>query len=109
MKNISRKIKDLRVKKGYTLEELGDKINFNYSNLSKIERGIRPPTLELIEKLSEFYNVPLSYFFGEENPIPEELKKLGAEWVTVVEELKEKEITPEEIKAIIEILDRRKK
>ena len=49
MKNISKKIKDIRLKNGLTLEELGDRINFNYSNLSKIERGVRTPTLELLE------------------------------------------------------------
>lgn len=109
MKNISQKIKDLRHRKGYTLEELGEKINFNFSNLSKIERGLRSPTLELIEKLAEFYHVPLSYFFGEEQQMPDELKKMGAEWVAVVEKLNEKEFTPDEIEAIIEIAERFKK
>lgn len=106
MKNISEKIRDIRLKKGLTLEELGDKINFNYSNLSKIERGVRTPTLELLEKLAEFYDVPLSYFFGEEADIPDELKKYGVEWITFVEEMTEKNITPDEIKAIMEILNK---
>lgn len=106
MKNISEKIRDIRLKKGLTLEELGDKINFNYSNLSKIERGVRTPTLELLEKLAEFYDVPLSYFFGEEAKIPDELKKYGVEWITFVEEMTEKNITPDEIKAIMEILNK---
>lgn len=105
MRNISKKIKQLRVTKGHTLEELGEKINFNYSNLSKIERGIRPPTLELIEKLAEFYDVPLTYFFGEEKEIPEELKNLGIDWVTFVEDMEKKEITPDDIKAIMEIVN----
>lgn len=109
MKNISKKIRDIRMKKGYTLEELGSRINFNYSNLSKIERGVREPTLELIEKLSDFYDVPLTYFFGEEREIPEELKSLGAEWVAIIEEAKENNLTPEEIKAIIEIYAKARK
>lgn len=109
MKNISKKIREARVKKGLTLEELGEKINFNYSNLSKIERGVRSPTLELLEKLAEFYEVPLSYFFGEEIEVPDPLKKIGVEWVTFAEEMEEKEITPDDIKAIMEILNKIKK
>lgn len=108
MKNVSKKIKQLRDKRGYTLEELGDRINFNFSNLSKIERGVREPTLELLEKLADFYGVPLSYFFGEENAVPEELQKIGTEWVAVVEDLVEKNITPDEIKAVMDILDKMK-
>lgn len=106
MKNISKKIRDIRLKKGLTLEELGDRINFNYSNLSKIERGVRSPTLELLEKLAEFYDVPLTYFFGEVKDPSEHLKKMGADWVAFVEEMEEKEITPDEIKAIMEILNK---
>lgn len=106
MKDISKKIKELRIKHGYTLEELGEKLNFNYSNLSKIERGVRKPTLELMEQLAKLYDVPLSYFFGEEREVPEALKKIGVEWVTFIEEMEEKEITPEEIKAIIEIMNK---
>lgn len=109
MENISKKIKDIRIKNGLTLEELGEKINFNFSNLSKIERGLRSPTLELLEKLAEFYEVPLSYFFGEAIEVPDQLKKIGTEWITFVEEMEEKEITPSEIKAIMEILNKMKK
>lgn len=109
MKNISKKIKELRMKNGYTLEELGNRINFNYSNLSKVERGLRDPTLELLEKLSAFYDVPLSHFFGEELPIPDELKAHGIEWVRVVEEAEKKEITPDEIRAAIELINEMKK
>jgi transcriptional regulator with XRE-family HTH domain len=104
MKNISKKIKELRIKRSLTLEELGEKINFNYSNLSKIERGLRPPTLELIEKLSEFYNVPLVHFFGEEKAIPDELKKFNPEWVAFIEDMEEKDFTPDEITEIVKLV-----
>jgi transcriptional regulator with XRE-family HTH domain len=108
VRDISYKIRELRLKNGDTLEDLGNKLNFNFSNLSKIERGIRKPTIELIEQLSKLYDVPLSYFFGEKGEIPPELLKIGAEWVTFVEEMEEKRITPEEIKAILSIINKNK-
>jgi transcriptional regulator with XRE-family HTH domain len=109
LKDISKKIRDLRKQHKDTLEELGEKLNFNPSNLSKIERGIRKPTIELVEQLMKIYDVPLTYFFGEESEMQEELKDLGADWVAFVEEMEEKQITPDEIKAIMEILGKIKR
>lgn len=104
MKDVGKKIRDLRNKRGDSLEELGNKLNFNFSNLSKIERGVRKPTIELIEQIMDIYDVPLSYFFGEEKELPEELAKVGVEWIAFVEEMEDNQITPEEIKAILKII-----
>lgn len=109
MEHISKKIREIRTKNGDTLEELGEKLNFNPSNLSKIERGIRKPHIELVEQISKIYDIPLTYFFGEPQEVPEELKEIGAEWVSFVEEMEEKNITPEEIKAIIEVMNKMNK
>ncbi|WP_410255766.1 helix-turn-helix domain-containing protein [Bacillus cereus] len=48
------KIKELRKKNGDTLKSLAEKINYDYSNLSKIERGIYTPSLTLLKKLQIF-------------------------------------------------------
>jgi transcriptional regulator with XRE-family HTH domain len=61
------KIKLLRKENGDTLKELANKINYDYSNLSKIERGIYQPSLELLEKVADIYNVPMTYFFEKDN------------------------------------------
>ncbi len=119
MKGVGKKIREIRMKNKDTLEQLGKKLNFNYSNLSKIEREIRTPSIELIEEIARLYDVPLSYFFGEEQEIPKELKEIGVEWITVAEELKEKmtaeeaktiaALTPDEIKAVINLVSQMKK
>ncbi|WP_394139624.1 helix-turn-helix domain-containing protein [Cytobacillus oceanisediminis] len=104
MKGVGKKIRELRMKNGDTLEQLGTKLNFNYSNLSKIEREIRMPSVELIKEIAEIYDVQLSYFFGKEQEIPEELKKAGVEWITFIEDMEEQEISPEDIRTILEIV-----
>ncbi|MBF7150821.1 helix-turn-helix transcriptional regulator [Bacillus toyonensis] len=53
------KIKKIRKQHGDTLKELAKKINYDYSNLSKIERGIYAPSLNLMKKISNVYNVNL--------------------------------------------------
>ncbi|MEC2394042.1 transcriptional regulator [Bacillus thuringiensis serovar shandongiensis] len=54
-------IKKIRKQHGDTLKELAKKINYDYSNLSKIERGIYTPSLTLLNKISNIYNVDLHY------------------------------------------------
>ena len=59
---MSYKIKELRKKRGDTLKSLAQKLNYDFSNLSKIERGIHRPSLPLLEKIASVYNVGLDYF-----------------------------------------------
>lgn len=101
---IGDKIRNIRLKNNDSLEDLGKKLNFNFSNLSKIERGTRKASLELLEQIAKIYDVKLSYFFGEEGELPNELKEIGAEWVSFAKDMREQKITPEEIKAIIQVM-----
>ncbi|WP_369405466.1 helix-turn-helix domain-containing protein [Aneurinibacillus tyrosinisolvens] len=72
------RIKELRKKNGHTLKELAAKINYDYSNLSKVERGIYRPSLELIQKISDVYCVDIKTFFEEESEYsPTECDFLG--------------------------------
>ena len=94
-------VRKLRKEHGHTLKELSQKVNFDYSNLSKIERGERKPTLELLESLSNLYDVPMSYFFRER----EESKVIDAKWYTVIKESEDKGYTPEELEDIIKLVE----
>jgi transcriptional regulator with XRE-family HTH domain len=94
-------IRDLRKNNGHTLKELSKRVNFDYSNLSKIERGERKPTFELLESLSQLYDVPMSYFFRER----EESKVIDAKWYTVIKESEDKGYTPKELEDIIKLVE----
>lgn len=61
-KDIGKKIKELRLDRKYSLRFVGEKLGIDYSYLSKIEKGTMP-SLELLEKIAEFFNKDLSYFF----------------------------------------------
>ena len=81
------KIKALRKKHGDTLKELSRKINYDYSNLSKIERGIYQPSLELLKKISEVYSVAMNYFFEESDSYTPDEQNFIAELDICNEEL----------------------
>ena len=95
------RIRKLRKKHNHTLKDLGDRINFNYSNLSKIERGDRNPTYELIEQLAELYDVPMTYFFRDREILDDEDKK----WLTLRKESEDRGYGPEEIQQIIQFME----
>lgn len=103
------KIRDLREKHGDTLESAAKRLNISWSALGKVERGERKVTPDFLEEVANAYGVPLSYFFGIEKTVPEELKEIGVEWITFIEEMKDRELSPEEIKSIIEFVNNFKK
>lgn len=67
------KIKDIRKKNGDTLKNLAQKINYDYSNLSKIERGLYEPSLSLLQKIADVYNINVSYLLNGHDHTPEEI------------------------------------
>lgn len=104
MNRYGSKIREIREKNNDTLEDLAKKLDTHFSTVGKWERGERKITPELLEQIAELYDVPVSYFFGDKDgEVPEELKEIGVEWIRFAEEMKEKEITPEELKAIISL------
>lgn len=103
------KIRDLREKHGDTLESAAKRLNISWSALGKVERGERKVTPDFLEEVANAYGVPLSYFFGIEKTVPEELKEIGVEWIAFIEEMKDRELSPDEIKSIIEFVNNFKK
>lgn len=63
----------LRKKSGLTQIELSQKINYSDKAISRWEKGEVIPSIEVLEKLAEIYQVNIVYFF-EEHLDSEELK-----------------------------------
>ena len=64
MENIGEKIRKIRKENKDTLKSLAKKIDYDWSNLSKVERGKYGATLELVDKIIKVYNADPKYFFG---------------------------------------------
>jgi transcriptional regulator with XRE-family HTH domain len=62
-RRIGKRLKDLRLKRGYTVRHLAELLNMNFSYLSRVENEKKIPSLELLEQIAEFFNVDISYFF----------------------------------------------
>ena len=99
-------IRAIREKNNDTLEELAKKLDMSFSTLGKYERGERKITPDLLEQVAQVYNVPLSYFYGEEGQLPPELKEIGVEWITFAKEMQERNLSPEQIKATLDLISK---
>lgn len=73
MAEIGTRIRNLRVKKGETLRMTSEAIGVDFSHLSKVETNKSLPSVEVLQKLSEHFDIPVGYFFGEVDDI-EDLK-----------------------------------
>lgn len=100
---LGNRIKSLRTKHHYSLSQLCKKLNFDPSNLSKIENGKRKPPLDLLEQMAELFEVEMSYFFID--TVPKELKERNVKWINFGEDMEKRNLTPEQIKKIVDMLD----
>lgn len=61
--HVGLKIKQIRKEHKDTLKALAAKLDYDWSNLSKIERGIYGASIDLLKKIIEVYGVNPGYFF----------------------------------------------
>jgi len=115
MKKFGKRLKQLRKEKNLTQVQLGELLNTSHATINRYENNIHEPDLETINKLADLFDVTADYLLGrtdmkeiaiiENDEIPEELRKIGVEYLEVSKELKEKGFTPEKIKSLIKTIE----
>lgn len=61
------RLKELRLERGLTLNDISRYLQISADGLAKYERGIREPKLETWEKLAQYFNVTPQYLVGWAN------------------------------------------
>jgi len=74
-KLLGKRIKELRLRKNYTQEQLAEILGIGERNLSKIECGVNFVSSETLEKLSDALGVSYKELFDFEHLKDEEMKK----------------------------------
>lgn len=64
MYDIGNRIKELRIKRGYTQQSLGEKINKSKATISSYEKDVQLPPLEVALDIASALNVSLDYLVG---------------------------------------------
>lgn len=65
MATFGQRLKELRIEKGLKQDELAKEIGTTFGTVSKWERDIRKPEFETLNRLCDYFQVSLSYLFGE--------------------------------------------
>lgn len=73
------KLRELRVRSGWTLEELAQRVSLSKSYLSRLEDGDRQPSLAALLALSRAFVVPLASLFPEERGVRESVVTRASE------------------------------
>lgn len=100
---IYKNIKRLREEKGLMQKEIANAINVHPSNYSKMEKGEREFSIEVIDRLAKFFGISIDNLVHNENKIPLEIKvedKTASEKVQMIAQLAE-----EDKQAIYRIID----
>lgn len=113
------KLKELREAKGYTQEEIAEKIGVARTTYIRYEQGVRECSYETLIKLSYIFNVSIDYLLGkkysgiiskeEVSHNPELLKLMTEKNIKRLKLIDGYEISDEELKRSIEFVSGIKK
>lgn len=74
MDGFAKRIKELRIKKGYTQAQLGEKLGISPSAVGMYEQGRRQPDSRIIMDLSHEFEVSIDYLLMGEGSGPREVE-----------------------------------
>lgn len=66
--DIGRKVRQERLKLGWTQEELAEKTDMSASFIGQLERGVKVVSIDTLERLSRVFGVKSAEFFREHGP-----------------------------------------
>jgi len=105
---IGKKLRSLREGKKMTLRALGAKLGVDYTYLSRVERGKANPSMQLVEDVAFFFNVPIGSLFElnkNEKSLMEELELNDDELIEKYNlTLDGEKVTKEKLKQALAIL-----
>ena len=74
---LSENIKNLRKQKGYSQEQLAEKLNVVRQTVSKWEKGYSVPDADMLEELADIFEVDVGELLGKEILTEEETTDIG--------------------------------
>lgn len=103
------RIKELRVAKGLTQEELGNILNVQKAAISKYENGRAEPSVDILRKMTSFFNVSSDYLLGMSELVQPPAAPASTPPLTPQEQdllRKYRELDPRGKQAVLDTIDR---
>ncbi|HIT72312.1 hypothetical protein B5E58_11370 [Tyzzerella sp. An114] len=76
MSMLSKRLKFLRKEKGVNQKKLGDFLGYGYSAISNYESGRNEPSLDILIKIADYFEVSTDYLLGRAINNSEEIKNI---------------------------------
>ena len=70
--NLGNDIRALRKARSWTLNQLADEMGRSVGFISQLERGLSEPSISDLRKIAAIFDVPVSFFFGQNESNPAE-------------------------------------
>lgn len=112
------RIKGLREERGINQTELCKILGIKQQTLSGYELSQREPDNDMLKKIADYFDVSTDYLLGRTNDkrtrimdkeeLPKELVDAGLEYLEVLKEFKKADITPADLKELLDILKKHK-
>ncbi len=113
--DIMKRLRELREKKGYTLEQVATELGLRNQYVSNYELGKRNPDYETLKKFADFYNVTTDYILGKSdianpyvNMINEknnsDFSELDNVYLSYAKEAQENKIDPADIRLVLDTI-----
>ncbi len=107
---IGQRLKNVRLKCGYSTRDLEKELGISNGYLSLLENGKRMPSLSTLEQLCQFYKTPISYILGEDlfQGLDEKEKEILLDLLKSEERAnllwETRNLNPEDIQKILEVV-----
>ena len=82
---IGRRIRDLRVKAGYSQQRVGDHLHVSYQQVQKYEKGETRLSTAKLQQIADLFGVGIAHFFGDFVPGQSDIERLLQESTLDVE------------------------
>ncbi|MDR0207417.1 MAG: helix-turn-helix domain-containing protein [Bacteroidales bacterium] len=69
MENFGKKLVDLRKQRGISQEQLAIDLHVSQSTISNYELGVTKPDTDILKKICDYFNIPITYMFSDEKII----------------------------------------
>ena len=64
--DFAQRLRELRLNKGLSQKELGERLGLHNSTISMYERGEREPDFDTLDLIADYFNVDVQYLLGRE-------------------------------------------
>lgn len=61
---LGKRLKELRAEKGLTLHQVAKELGINFMTYAHYEYGDREPSIDMLRRLCDFYDVTADYLIG---------------------------------------------